>query len=401
MTAAAPRAAAVLTAATVAFLFVAPFAGSAGVRGLALLVALAALAVVQWRDRDLGRLPNAILLAFLAWAILAIASLAWSVQPAYTRGELRSEVLSGGGVLAVFFLAARDVSRWPRWRAALLAGTLTLAAVHLAQGLLPFALTRHAIEGQGGLWSTHLVLVAPILITLGWPPPWGAGAGFALQGTALALLFGAAWETGNRAIWVALCAQLLVAFAFAGAAADRGRLRAFRAMALAGALVVVLALVVSIKERIAHAQPGATMSVGLATDVRPHIWSVAWGKFHEAPLLGHGFGREILGADFERAARPGTVGHPPVRHSHNLFMDMALQLGGVGVAAFVALLALLGVRYGSLLRDPRVAPLGVAGLALLAGFVLKNLTDDFLHRHNALVFWALNGMLLGLARRPR
>jgi hypothetical protein len=27
--------------------------------------------------------------------------------------------------------------------------------------------------------------------------------------------------------------------------------------------------------------------------------------------------------------------------------------------------------------------------------VVKNLTDDFMHRHNALVFWALNGMLLG------
>jgi hypothetical protein len=38
------------------------------------------------------------------------------------------------------------------------------------------------------------------------------------------------------------------------------------------------------------------------------------------------------------------------------------------------------------------------GLCVLAGFVVKNLTDDFMHRHNALVFWALNGMLLGLAR---
>jgi hypothetical protein len=45
--------------------------------------------------------------------------------------------------------------------------------------------------------------------------------------------------------------------------------------------------------------------------------------------------------------------------------------------------------------------LGAIGLALLAAFLVKNLTDDFFNRHNALVFWALNGMLLGLARRPR
>lgn len=401
MTAPGSRAAAVLTAATIAFLFGAPFAGSAGVRGLALIVALAALALVQWREPDLGELPRAILAAFLVWALIAAASLAWSVRPAYTLGELRSEILYGAGVLAVFFLAARDASRWPRWRTALLAGTLALAVAHLAQGVLPFALTRHAIEGQGGLWSTHLVLVAPILLTLGWPPPWGAGASPALQGSALLLLFGAAWETGNRAIWVALCAQLLIAFAFAAAGADRARLRAVRGLALAGALLVVFALVFSIKDRIALAQPGATMSAGLAADVRPHIWPVAWAKFREAPLLGHGFGREILAADFDSAALPEARNHPPLRHSHNVFMDMALQLGVVGLAAFVALLGLLAARYGSLLRDPRVAPLGVAGLAVLAGFVLKNLTDDFLHRHNALVFWALNGMLLGLARTAR
>jgi len=54
-----------------------------------------------------------------------------------------------------------------------------------------------------------------------------------------------------------------------------------------------------------------------------------------------------------------------------------------------------------MLREPALAPLGMLGLALLAGFVVKNLTDDFLHRHNALVFWSLNAMLLGFARaRP-
>jgi len=51
--------------------------------------------------------------------------------------------------------------------------------------------------------------------------------------------------------------------------------------------------------------------------------------------------------------------------------------------------------------SPAASALGVIGLALLACFVTKNLTDDFLHRHNAQVFWALNGMLLGLSARAR
>ena len=94
------------------------------------------------------------------------------------------------------------------------------------------------------------------------------------------------------------------------------------------------------------------------------------------------------------------LSHPQIRHGHNVFFDMALQMGLVGLAVFVAVLVLLAAEYRALLRSDELAPLGVIGLAGLAGFLVKCLTDDFLHRHNALVFWALNAMLLGLARSP-
>jgi O-antigen ligase len=121
------------------------------------------------------------------------------------------------------------------------------------------------------------------------------------------------------------------------------------------------------------------------------------GQAPEAPWLGHGFGREILGAAFEPLT-PQRPNFPALRHAHNTFMDMALEVGAVGLAALLGLLLALARRYGAMLRDPRLAPLGMMGLALLAGFVVKNLTDDFLHRQNSLVFWALNATLLGLAR---
>ena len=114
----------------------------------------------------------------------------------------------------------------------------------------------------------------------------------------------------------------------------------------------------------------------------------------------HGFGREILAADFIPHT-PRVLNHPQIRHGHNVFVDMALELGVVGLAAFVAVLALLAREYRGYLRREAVAPLGVLGLLVLSGFVVKCLTDDFLYRHNALVFWALNAMLLGLAARAR
>jgi O-antigen ligase len=59
--------------------------------------------------------------------------------------------------------------------------------------------------------------------------------------------------------------------------------------------------------------------------MRPRIWGVAWTKFAQAPWLGHGFGREILAADFIPYT-PRVLNHPQIRHGHNVFVDMALQL---------------------------------------------------------------------------
>ena len=393
------RLCALLLGTTTAFLLVAPFAGSAGLRATLLILAACVLIAMYGAGARfaLDDLPRAVLATFAAWALLATASVAWSIRPGYTSGELRAEILYGTLAMVVFLLAASDASRWSTWWRALLLGSLVVAAVHLVQELLPFTLTRHSIDGQGGLWSTHLVLIAPLLLVLGWPAPWGGARRPVIQAAAVPLLFWAAWETGNRAVWMALCAQLAVAAALWGraGASDRRGIDGARKFALVALVVAAIALVVSIRDRIAFASPGESMATALTSDLRPQIWSVAWTEFLDAPWFGHGFGREIVAPAFGAVTTPAN--HPPVEHAHNLFVDMALQLGAVGLAAFVAVLLALAFEYRACLRDRRAAPLGVIGLALLAGFVVKNLTDDFLHRHNAVVFWALNGMLLGLA----
>jgi O-antigen ligase len=84
-------------------------------------------------------------------------------------------------------------------------------------------------------------------------------------------------------------------------------------------------------------------------------------------------------------------------------MSQWLQTGAIGLAAFVALLAALTVRYVQFLRssDDALAFLGIIGIALVAGFVIKNLTDDFLLRSNGKEFWILNAALLGFGMRRR
>jgi O-antigen ligase len=390
-----------LVAATFALLLLAPASGSAGLRGAMLVIASAALIFGRGRHllADLRTVPRAVLVTVAAWGALATLSVAWSVAPRFSLSELRGEVLYGLAAFAIFFIAAARLARWRLWWIAIVTGTLAVFALLVAQHA-GVRLSRHPMDGGAGPWSTHLVLVAPLLLAIAWPRPWGFDRGVVAKFAALLLLMIAAAATGNRIVWAAFATQLAVLIVISGSmpAMDAARVAMLRRLAVIAALAVVIGFAASVLERNEeHYRTDPSMTASIDRDLRPKLWSVAWTEFSKAPWLGHGFGREILKDKF-LAVTPNVPNHPKMRHSHNMFGDIALQLGIVGVALFLAVLAALAREYRGYLRDARLAPLGVIGLALIAGFVVKNLTDDFFYRHNALVFWALNGMLLGLAR---
>jgi len=91
-------------------------------------------------------------------------------------------------------------------------------------------------------------------------------------------------------------------------------------------------------------------------------------------------------------------------HAHNLFVSQWLQTGAIGVLAMCAMLIALGWRYVAFLRadDGTLAAVGLTGLAMLAMFLTKNLTDDFMIRPTSKEFWALSALLVGYGiRRER
>ena len=393
-----------LVAATTAFLFLAPAAASTGWRLIAISLGGFAILAAGWKRLagDLREAPRAPLVMFLAWALLCALSWSWSAAPHYSAHEIKTEVGYGAIAFAVFLVAGLRAGRWRLWRNTLLIATATILVVDVVLEHLPWRLTRHSMDGGAGPWSTHLVMMAPLLLMISWPKPWGDARRAAWSVAALALLALAAWRTENRIVWAALGVQLGLAIMLVGAHPAMGSPAPakLRAGLLAAALVALLAFAGSIVERNQQIFHEPTAAASLERDLRPRLWSTAIAEIRKAPWLGQGFGREIAGTHFLALVPEGGQRHPPVLHSHNLFADIALQTGLVGLALFAALLAALAREHWRWLRDARVAPLGVVGLSLLAGFVVKNLTDDFLHRHNALVFWALNAMLLGLGRAP-
>ena len=394
-------------AATTLFLFVAPFASSGGIRAGCLIAAALALAAMRPWPR-MQRIPVALCATFGAWCLLSLASAAWSEAPQRTWEELRAETLYSALAFGVFLLAAQ-VTWWRAWGIAALAGTLLAFVAQGLQQATGIALWRHPPDGGVGPFSTQLVLVAPLLVALATPAPWGWTRGDAPSAAvSIGLVIIAAWftrdgwATPNRIVWPALLAVLAVAVLAARRAtavriADRG----LAWTSAIGAAVMVAAFVgaVALKsERFYPGDSGITASV--EHDLRPRLWSVAFREWKSAPWIGHGLGREIREPAFlpETPAQPG---YPPLRHAHNMLLNIAMQLGALGVAIFAAIVILLAREYAGYVGASSIAPLGVIGLALLAGFLVKNLTDDFLHRHNAQMFWALNGMLVGLGSRAR
>jgi O-antigen ligase len=401
------RADRVVPGATTAFLFVAPFAASGGLRATCLIVAALALAAA-YRPRA-GRVPWALIAAFAAWSLLGAASLAWSSVPRHTLEELRAETFYSALAFGVFYLAADAPSNWRRWCVALATGTGAALLASILQQGLGVSLWRHPADGGVGPFTTHLVLIAPLLVALVCHPPWGLRRSTAAVAVGLALLLGAAWvsrdgwTTPSRIVWPAL----LVVFATAVVAARKAEqftvsdLRGLKAGLALAVIAAAIAFVAAIAVRSERFYPGdAGIAASVERDLRPRLWWRGIEEWKQAPWLGHGLGREIREAAF-LPETPPQASHPLVRHAHNMPLNIALQLGLAGLGLFFAVLWLLAREYWRALHDAAMAPLGVIGLALLAGFLTKNFTDDFLHRHNAQVFWALNGMLVGFAsRRP-
>jgi len=304
--------------------------------------------------------------------------------------------------MLIFYVVARDARSVRVLIGAALAsfacGALLAIAMDVVTGTWDAGRWHHGV----GPWSTWVVLIAPFMFALIAPPPAGFGGGKRLMvaGIALlALLVVTARMTDNRVVWIALAAVFGTASLAAALRWPQTFTRTpMRWIAPFAVLLLALALAFAdvLEERAGAVAPTGGVTVSIERDPRLVLWEHVRERIAERPLTGYGFGRRILAGPLAR-----EMGDPLLAHAHNVFASQWLQTGLVGMLAFTAFIAALALRYVRFLRsrDDTLAFVGVTGVALIAGFIAKDLTDDFLFRSNAKELWAMTAFLLGYGMR--
>src|SRR5437588_2478088 len=380
-----------------ALLVILPLAHVSALRNLLSLAVALLITVILMRERRLPPLPA---WPMAAWIALGAASALWSADPAATmHGVLQDMLLPAGVFLAAWRMAA-DAGAFDRARWAACGGVLCLAAIVVqviatgrpAATFMPDAagLSRIYYWPGVGVASTFAALIVPFalfsLVSSRHAERYGGAV-------VLAAVITVAVVSQNRIVWPTLllsCAAFIAWLWPAFAPAPR---RIAAGVLCAAAVATWGAFNYASRERQISVQE-------LGGDLRLQAWREWTGIALEKPLLGHGFGRSLLRREGERGVSQELRQREPhyLSHGHNLFLDVAVQLGVLGLAIYLALLGALLREYWRLggAAAPRpVRALGAAGFALLVAMLAKNSTDDFMDQAVAIAFWGYAGVLLG------
>lgn len=311
------------------------------------------------RWAEFARLPlMPWVLALFGWALL---SLAWSNAKRPADEFLR--VLTVLLFLFGFLQGVGNAPRRQRWLLVSAAGVVTLTAV---AAMVQFVIAPSAdgrLVGFGVMANANLIAAA-LGAGILWLWPWRFELHWQrlLKWFAMAVMAAALLLTYSRSAWIALFATVFV-------------LLAIRRSKRAGQRLILLCLV---GLGIAVAAYPELTERGMS--FRPQIFAHAVSLFSQHPWLGLG-----MGANFSIPVEAGT-GMFQV-HTHNLFTQLAVELGLPGLLLWLGIWLALGWRAW----QHRLEPAGrvVLGLWLFASvmvqFDLPHLIDS--PRPGWLIIW--------------
>jgi O-antigen ligase len=331
-------------------------------------------------------------LPILLFTIVAGLSIFTAVDPKYSLGEFIGEWVKG---VFLFYLVVNNIrpEKMKYILGALLAGNLLMVGYGIFDflksdaSLLDYHWRSGSLHSGYGTFSTYLITILPYIVT----------AFFSLVTFKIRLLLGfllllnffALFITYSRGAWLALAVLL----AMAG-----WKFLSKRIFILSTSLVVIGILFLAPKGIFIH-QTQILRSDGTQAELetskaRWQLTKFTIQKIWENPFRMLGFGRR----SFVKAYREFYLKYKGALlwHTHNTFLDFAIQTGIQGLILFLFLLYRL-LRYcyqNPELEEDRIRRFYFqATFFMIITFFVRNLSDDFFVDDSALLFWFLSGIL--------
>lgn len=333
-------------------------------RSQTLLIALASVSLLVGGPQILGAVRSPLVQVLLALGGLSILSSLWTVGSASDAARWGLVILS----YAVLAAGGRRIGPWP---IALLIAAL--AAIEAVLGLR--AAAAHSLpdaERIAGSWRPGGTFQYPpalgLLQVMALPVLLSATARSRWIAMPCAILAGAVLGTADSRLDLALAAIVLVT----GVALAPRR-------AAVGAVIVAAALAAHLT--IGADPPGRSLTTRPHTDLlhgRLHEWKAAIETWFDRPLVGAGAGAYYV-------ASAEHQGSSPTLYAHDLPLELAAELGTLGLLLGIALYAAAA----DALRRARASPtLWLLGPAV-AAFLLANLVDWPWHLAGLGAAWAV------------
>lgn len=382
------------------YIWILPIGHTTALRNLIFFLLVFLTMWAAWKRELRPRFPIA--WAWGVYGVVAVLSLFYAIDPGYSLFEIKTELIYG---ILVFILGAtwiRNEISLNRLMVLLLLGNAFLVGYAIFQGAVLFRdmppIPRGSLNSDFGTFSTYLVTALPFVVAYFIR----SYRNRVLRVLLLTLLVAnclAIYYTISRAAVLAIMAEIGIAALFL--AAHYLRRLPWRKSMVFGALVIVamtgltmLFNVQMIKRTPAHVQ--IDTPTAFSQDPRVTIlWPAAIENIRAAPLTGGGFGRNAYKLRNPEIAQINQL----LWHAHNMFLNKGVQMGIPGILAFSVLLAALAWAIWPtrtlISSQSSLSLYAFAGIIMIVGVIIKNLTDDYFVRDNALLFWLMGGALAG------
>lgn len=349
---------------------------------LASLFLLVVIVIYYWKSYAPPSLPCK--RVGLLWVLFPIILLPFALAWRYSLGEIKSEI--GYGVIGflVFFAISQHISKLKSLLAVLGGSAVLYSIIGMIQAIPVGLWDELSIVGGSASFATYVITIVPLVLPMWWLFP--SKRNYLLAGLTVVVLGGLC--TNQRIVFPVLVIQLLLASALLKPTTISFK----KLIIILSAVLVVLSVITFISLHLRDTTIGIP---ALDEDPRALAWQRTLTILMEQPLTGFGFGRNAM-----------KLAHPEISdimwHAHNTLLNYGIALGVFGIVVLSMVWGCLGWQYWRIQKaigDPLLKASAVAGLCVVLGVILRNQVNDMFHRDLSLLFWCVNGMLLGFLLR--